>query len=353
MHGAPERVEPSPDAVEIRTPARFHLGMFSFGDPSIRAFGGTGLMLDRPGVVVRLRKAARFEATGPHGDRAVAFARECSAAWDLPASAAWQIEVVSAPRAHVGLGSGTQLALAVAAGVRALSGLLPGAWARGGVRGVTLDESIRCAGGVGRGRRSSIGIHGFAAGGLIVEAGRLAAGKLGIDSGRAEDRSPLVARAVLPESWRGVLVIDRAAEGLHGEAERAAFRSLPPVDRGVTAELVRLSVMDLVPAANEGRFAEFATAFHAYGQLAGLPFEPASRQLPFHGEIGRLIGRFADLGVRGAAQSSWGPAVLGCCESAGEAERVAGELALLGVTRRHDVEIVRFDAEGASLRGSE
>ena len=40
----------TPRGVEVRTPARFHLGMFSFGDPRVRSFGGTGVMLEEPGI---------------------------------------------------------------------------------------------------------------------------------------------------------------------------------------------------------------------------------------------------------------------------------------------------------------
>ena len=47
------------NAVEVRTPARLHLGMMSFGVPTMRAFGGVGVMVDRPGVHLRLRRAVR------------------------------------------------------------------------------------------------------------------------------------------------------------------------------------------------------------------------------------------------------------------------------------------------------
>ena len=46
-----------PTAVEVRTPARLHLGLLSFGDPTLRAYGGTGVMVDAPGEVVRLAVA--------------------------------------------------------------------------------------------------------------------------------------------------------------------------------------------------------------------------------------------------------------------------------------------------------
>jgi len=76
-------------------------------------------MVDRPGVHVRLRRAERFEARGLHGERALRFAQACVQGWGLE-KVGCAIEVLAAPRSHVGLGSGTQLALAVAAGMRHL-----------------------------------------------------------------------------------------------------------------------------------------------------------------------------------------------------------------------------------------
>lgn len=332
---------PSPHAVEVRAPARFHLGMFSFGDPSRRAFGGTGVMLDEPATVVRVRRARAFGSSGRGGDRAEGFARVCAASWGLPPASAFHVDVVATPRAHVGLGSGTQLALAVAAGVEALVGR-----AAAEARGVTAEGALELVHAAGRGRRSSVGAYGFALGGLVVEAGRLGADRVAAPAGV----SPLVARAAVPAPWRGVLVVERGAEGLHGAAERAAFEALAPVDRGLTAELARLALLELVPAALEGRFAAFAAAFGAYGRLAGVPFAAASRALPFQGALERLLERVAAAGFPGVAQSSWGPAVLVCCPGESEAAGLLATLAADGLTATHDVTVVSFARDGARLQ---
>jgi predicted sugar kinase len=81
-----------------------------------------------------------------------------------------------------------------------------------------------------------------------------------------------------------------------------------------------------------------------------VPFASASSTLPFHGSIEALIDRLAALGVRGAAQSSWGPAVLACVASEAEAEGVAEALAADGLRSTHDISVVGFKAKGARLR---
>ena len=95
-------------AVDVKTPARLHLGMLSFGVPDIRAYGGVGVMIDRPGVHLRMTRGRpatgdRFPTTGPLADRTAAFARACVEAWRLDDDAACTIEVVQESWKKVGL----------------------------------------------------------------------------------------------------------------------------------------------------------------------------------------------------------------------------------------------------------
>jgi beta-ribofuranosylaminobenzene 5'-phosphate synthase len=358
-----------PAAIEVRTPARIHLGMLAFGQAAARSYGGVGFMLDRPGMHIRLRRSARLEARGPQAERAIRFARTCALAWNL-AEAPCSIEVVSAPRCHVGLGSGTQLGLAVAAGMRQLlaqaaddpiepiEGLLPAPIhplqrpLQIGDHELLFDtpDAIEFARVVGRGRRSCIGVYGFSRGGLIVEAGRVVtAAPMGEDDATREF-SPVVGRARLPSAWRCVVIVGRDAVGLHGEAERSAFAALPPVPQEISAELARIALLELLPAAVEGRFTEFAAAVAAYGRLAGKPFEQESSRLPHAAATSSLLELLHELGVAGCAQSSWGPAVVACCDSLEAAGALVDRLDQLDLSRHHDVVIGRFDTEGAKLR---
>jgi beta-ribofuranosylaminobenzene 5'-phosphate synthase len=352
---------PTVRAVEVRTPARIHLGMMAFGVPEARSYGGVGFMLDRPGLQVRLKRSPRIEAKGVHAERAVRFAGACLSAWGI-ADGGCSIEVVSGPRAHVGLGSGTQLALAVAAGVRHLflqrhddeePGIEHPLMFRPepGEHDVAFEtrEVLELARAVSRGRRSCVGIHGFSRGGLIIEAGRVA-GEPTPATQRTSPFSPMVARVRLPSSWRCLVIVGRDAIGLHGEAERAAFRALPPVPREVTGELARLALLELLPAAVEADFAAFSAAVRAYGRVAGQPFEAESKKLPHAEATSSLIELLGELGVTGAAQSSWGPAVVACCESLEAAGTLLDRLESLGMASHHEMTIARFDDTGAALQ---
>ena len=339
--------------VEVKTPARLHLGMLSFGTPSVRSYGGVGVMVDRPGVHLLMRQAAEFRGRGQLVERALRFAQECGRAWDLGPQAACEIEVVATPRAHVGLGSGTQLALAVAAGMRRLHLAEQGTDVPGPQAGAPepwhfeTREAVSLARAVGRGRRSSVGLYGFARGGLIVEAGRFTSPD---DRGTDGVRSPMVARVRLPSAWRCVVIVERHAEGLSGDAEREAFRRLAPVPREISAELSRVLLMELLPAAVEGRFDAFSEAVHAYGQLAGEPFASESSRLPHAEATAQLIELLGEVGVVGRAQSSWGPAVMAVCESLAAAGTVVEQFEALGLTGQFELSIAKFDSDGAVLR---
>ena len=350
-----------PNAVEVRTPARLHLGMMSFGVRTARAFGGVGVMVDRPGVHVRLRRADRFEARGLHGERALRFAQACVQGWGLE-KVGCAIEVLAAPRSHVGLGSGTQLGLAIAAGMRHLFRGPPDHEAPGVPHPAQepprpsdhdwlfdTSDALALARLVGRGRRSCVGVYGFSRGGLIVEAGRSIAVPEAHDDAKREF-SPMVARVRLPSNWRCVVILGRDVVGLHGEAEKAAFARLPPVPTEVSAELARIALLELLPAAVEGKFAEFARAVRTYGTLAGKPFETESRDLPHAVATERLLELLEELGFPGCAQSSWGPAVMVCCETLDAAGQLVEVLESLGLAEHHDIVIARFDPQGAALR---
>lgn len=328
--------------------------MLSFGNPEVRSFGGVGVMVDRPFVHVRLRRAEAFLGRGPLAERAVAFAREAAGAWGLSEKAACEIDVVATPRSHVGLGSGTQLALAVAAGMHQLyrasaatAGDVPAEFPVDEERSFEAAEALEFARAVGRGRRSCVGIHGFSRGGLIVEAGRFVPARVPAEDG---EFSPLVARVRLPSTWRCVVIIQRDAIGLHGEPERQAFQELAPVPRGMAAELARIALMEILPAAVEGRFAAFSEAVRCYGELAGRPFAPVSERLPHAVTTSQLIELLDELGIRGAAQSSWGPAVMVCCESLEAAGQLVERFDALNLLPQYEPIIARFDAQGATLR---
>jgi beta-ribofuranosylaminobenzene 5'-phosphate synthase len=311
-------------AVRVEAPARLHLGMLAVAGDGARRFGGLGVSVSRPAVVLEARPADELSAEGAEADRALTFARRCQEALGLPGGA--HLRVLEAIPAHVGLGSGTKLALAVAQGLAALYGRTVGA------------EELAQA--VERAARSAVGTWTFALGGLVVEGGV----RRGVDR-----PAPLLAHYPMPEEWRVVLVVPRADPGLSGVAEEEAFRRLvPSAER--SAAIAQLVLTSLLPALVERDLEEFGPALTRVQQLVGDAFAEAQGGR-FHPRAGGLVEALLRGGAAGAGQSSWGPAVYGI---------VGDEAAGRGLARRMEdvvqgegsVEVVTFDNRGARVERS-
>jgi predicted sugar kinase len=69
--------------VRVEAPARLHLGMLAVAGDSTRRFGGLGVSVGRPAVVLEAAAAGELSAEGPDAERALAFARSCHGALRL------------------------------------------------------------------------------------------------------------------------------------------------------------------------------------------------------------------------------------------------------------------------------
>ncbi|WP_153555665.1 GHMP family kinase ATP-binding protein [Roseimaritima sediminicola] len=282
--------------VVVRTGARLHFGLLDTAAP----FGGAGMMIDRPATEIRLQPAAEFEAvaTGPAaqdlrrriGEVAGRFQR-CTALDRLPPV---RVSVSRRPEAHSGLGTGTQLAMAVAAG---LNHCLDA--------GLDREALVRHV--AARGARSGVGSHGFFTGGLIVD-------------------SETIRRVAIPAAWRIVLLQPRqASERVSGGEENRRFARLPRASESQRAALQACLGEQLVPAAQADAFDRFAPALRRYNWLSGKLFE-AAQGGPYHGgAIADLVHAVQQAGYEAVGQSSWGPTVFVVCPSLDQAQRLAAD----------------------------
>ena len=314
-------------SVEIVAPSRLHFGMFSFGVPGVRQFGGVGAMIDRPGLRLRVERSEQFEVRGPLAARVEAVVDRVADRLQLGGRPLYAFEVLKAPPEHVGLGTGTQLTLAVTAAINAM---------RGGQRLGAAELAALS----GRAERSAVGTYGFELGGLIVDAGKL----------ESEAIAPLEQRVELPQHWRFVVTWPRSETGLAGEAERAAFRKLPAVDPATTAQLKAEASSHLLPAARAGDFARFADSLYRFGQIAGSCFAAGQGGIYASPRIARLVAAIRGLGVAGVGQSSWGPSVFALLESSTAADNFAQRLRTL-VAEDDAIVIAPPNATGARIIG--
>jgi len=138
------------EAVFVEAPARLHFGVLDLRGDLGRRFGGIGAAAPAPSLLLEARPAGELKAEGPDAARALEFARRFARHHGLDLRLHFCLHR-SIP-AHAGLGSGTQLALAVARASAELSGL--------------PTDVTALARAVERGRRSGVGTWTFAYGGF-------------------------------------------------------------------------------------------------------------------------------------------------------------------------------------------
>lgn len=308
-------------SVVVRVPARLHLGFLDPSGAAERRFGSIGLPISEPETVVSIRRAPKTLVEGVDCERAAQHLATMRDALGIRANHHLSIE--SAIPAHVGLGSGTQIALGVAAALRRLHGLP-----------LDIDsDAIRLS----RGNRSGVGIGSFEEGGVIVDAGR-------DDSGKPP---PVVARLPFPDEWRAVLVLDKRVEGLHGADEVEAFRALPQFPREGVAEICRLVLMGAMPSLAQRDFGGFGAAISAIQRIVGLHFAPAQGGIFTSHRVADVMAQLQAAGASGIGQSSWGPTGFAFAPSENAARAMVASVTRVDVDI--DIRIVSGRNQGAQI----
>lgn len=303
----------------VTTAARIHFGFQNLSLAHPRLYGGLGVTLDTPRLVVSADPATEVTVTDATADADDRFRSTVSSyverSLDLLDGDGATVTVHERLPRHVGVGSGTQLALAVYAAVAAAHD-----------RPIDVREAAPA---LGRGGRSGIGAAGFESGGFLVDGGHPTSQ---FTTSRPADGEwtvpPVIARHELPASWRFVLVVPDADPGRNGEDEDESLRSVvESADPSLADDISAVLTRRLLPAAAEGRRTAFGAAIEEIGRLNGAWYTDAQGGV-FRPPVGRIVEALAAEPVlSGVGQSSWGPTVYGltAVSSVSEATAAARE----------------------------
>jgi beta-ribofuranosylaminobenzene 5'-phosphate synthase len=304
-----DRVAAPCESVSVNTSARLHFGFLDPSGRGPRPFGSFGLAIDRPQTRLSLRRDDAFKVSGVECERAEPYLRAIATSFGLPSLYHLHLEEVIP--AHAGLGSGTQLALAIGSAVAVLEGL-------------ALDLT-GIAARLERGKRSGIGIGTFEQGGAVL------------DGGPSNGALPEVLwRVPFPSGWRVLLIFDPAEIGVHGANEIAAFAALPDFAESETENLTRRILQAALPALAAEDFKTFCDEVGYLQKAMGAYFSPIQGGPYVSAGVATVLKGLAGDGITGLGQSSWGPT--GFAFAASEAEGQA----LLAAARAY--------AGGARLR---
>ncbi|KAA0676910.1 beta-ribofuranosylaminobenzene 5'-phosphate synthase family protein [Roseomonas genomospecies 6] len=312
--------------VRVTAPARLHLGFLDMNGGLGRRFGSLGLTLDGMATTVRVRPSDRLCASGPSAERALKAARAVCDRFRWPTRA--ELTVEEAIPEHVGLGSGTQLGLAVGTALAHLHG-----------RPLTVR---RLAAELERGARSGIGIGAFENGGVILDGGR----------GAGDDPPPILARLPFPDSWRVLLILHRDGQGLHGTAEVQAFKALPPFPAERAGHLCRLMVMAALPALIEGDADRFGQAVGEMQRTVGDHFAPVQGGRFTSPLVADALAWLEAEGIPGVGQTSWGPTGFAIVGDSRRAEALLAEARRRWAGSSLDFRLTRGRNDGATLEST-
>jgi beta-ribofuranosylaminobenzene 5'-phosphate synthase len=311
---------------------RLHVGFLNLSLARERLYGGVGLGLAEPRVTLTAERADRVVC---EDDLVAEYADRACDLLDVPGVA---VEVEATLPRHVGLGSGTQVALATLAAVAG-----------------TYDREPRVrerAPALGRGGRSGVGVATFERGGCVVDAGHPTERfTTAPPADGAWTVPPIAARHALPDDWRALLVVPDVDAGRSGEVEEASMRTVVErADPSVADDLAGLLTRRLLPAAATGDLAAFGRAVAEFGRLNGAWYADVQGGVyrPPAGDLVEALDGAAALS--GVGQSSWGPAVYALTDAAhAEVARERGEAALDAVGVGGVVRVVELARTGARV----
>jgi beta-RFAP synthase len=292
--------------VRVVAHARLHFGQIDLHGGLGRRFGSIGVAVEAPQIVLDATPAKVLHVEGHDAERVRHAAEQFARATGTPVGA--RIHVRHTIPAHVGLGSGTQLAMATGLALARLAGRDADVW--------HLARLMR------RGERSGIGIGAFALGGFLVDGGVPASTPAG-----EVPLPPLLFRHPFPPQWWAVLAVPQGHQGVSGTAEDRAFASAPPMAPDAVGRICRLLVMQMLPALLEQDLRTFGAALTEIQTVLGDYFAGIQGGR-FSTPVGaRLAAHMLEGGAAGVGQSSWGPTVYGLVEGEDAARALARSVA--------------------------
>lgn len=296
------------------------MGFIDLSGSLDRHFGSIGVALNEHATHLTLSAASQRQVTGPCAQRADKCLAQLCRVFEVADQL--HLHIDSAIPEHVGLGSGTQLSLAIGSALNAYYGL-----------GLSVRDIAAV---MDRGLRSGIGIGVFEQGGLVVDGGR----------GAKTITPPVLVHLDIPASWRFILVFDGRGQGLHGQQEIQAFKALPPFPKQEAERLCYMLLMQGLPAVAEQDLPRFGEVISQLQRAVGGHFAAAQGGMFTSPEVAKAMHWLEQQGAVAIGQTSWGPTGFCAVDGAEFAE------ALTQQARSHFAQFANLSFVAASARNS-
>jgi beta-ribofuranosylaminobenzene 5'-phosphate synthase len=299
--------------IRIKTPSRLHFTLIDLNGAHGRIDGGIGVALNYPNVLIEAEKADKIIVEGEKKELTESIAKNVID--KIAPGSGIKIKVKSTIPEHIGLGSKTQLSLAVATAISRINGA-----------SFSVRELARI---VGRAGTSGIGVAAFEHGGFIMDGGHT------FGPGKQKEKflpssasnappAPIIIRRDVPEDWLFVIGVPNVDRGAHGSREVGIFQKHCPLPLSEVEKLSHLILMKTLPALVEGDIQNFGESLF---EIQSLGFKKVEVELQ-DPVVKKLINHMMMKGAYGSGVSSFGPAVYGLVEGMEAAEKLALETEL-------------------------
>ncbi|MEE8401000.1 MAG: beta-ribofuranosylaminobenzene 5'-phosphate synthase [Candidatus Hydrothermarchaeaceae archaeon] len=297
----------------IKTPSRIHMTLIDMNASLGRMDGGIGLALKEPCIEISAKKAEGVSATGLLKERAKDASRRTLNALEIEGGI--KVNVSNAFSQHVGLGSGTQIALAAGMSVCKLY-----------KKDLPLEELSRI---VGRGGTSGIGTYAFQRGGFIIDGGHSLKDKKDFlpSSASKAPLPPVLLRTDFPD-WKIALLTPKVKNLFKGSREVGIFQKFCPVPPGEVEKLSRIILMMILPSILEEDIKMFGDGINKIQKIGFKSIEVALQRK----EIRVLMDTCRKYSY-GVGLSSFGPTIYCIIKDERGLKSAAGELAKITVTK--------------------
>ncbi len=307
--------------LEITTPSRIHITLIDLNASIGRIDGGIGLALEKPRIRISARESDEITAEGPLKERAAEAAEKVLKALKIEGGV--EIEIKEAYPQHIGLGSGTQIALAAGKAICSIY-----------KKKLSIHEIARI---VGRGGTSGIGVAAFERGGFILDGGHSTKEKKDFLPSSASRASPppVLARYEFP-GWKIALIIPRIKEEFYGRREINIFQRYCPIPIAEVRKLSHLVLMKLLPSLAEEDIESFGKAINSIQKIGFKKLEVGMQTREVR-DLMKLCGRYS----YGVGLSSFGPAIYCVMED---------EKDLLSALKEKSVDVIVTKANNSGAR---
>lgn len=289
--------------VSIRTPARLHFTLIDLNGELGRIDGGIGIAIDRPNWVITISKEPSWSVPEFIND----LIKKLQDSLNLKNS--YKFEFESKLPVHVGLGSQTQLSIALAHGLSLLEG-----------QAHTIYELASM---VGRGGTSGIGIAAYDNGGFILDGGHTIVEKPDFLPSHFSSAKPaiLLHRHEVPSDWYFVVAVPDVGKGKYGAAEVEIFNKYCPLTTEEVEKISRIILMQILPALVENDIEHFGLGLNSIQKVG---FKRIENQLQ-HEHVKSVQEFYMAHGAHGAGLSSFGPATFCVVRTEGCARELASK----------------------------